>query len=92
MKIFTRALTAVLLMTGAIGTAQAQEGPTTKLKTKDRQDEYTLPKWGIKTNLLYDATATFNLGVEFRTGRRTSIDIPVSYNAWKPPDAKINST
>ncbi|MDR0333656.1 MAG: DUF3575 domain-containing protein [Dysgonamonadaceae bacterium] len=41
-----------------------------------------LPSWGIKTNLLYDATATFNLGVEFRTGARTSLDIPFSYNPF----------
>jgi outer membrane protein OmpA-like peptidoglycan-associated protein len=37
----------------------------------------------IKTNLLYDATATVNLGVELRTGGRTSLDIPVSYNPWE---------
>ena len=39
--------------------------------------------WALKTNLLYDATATVNLGVEFRTGGHTSIDFPVSYNPWK---------
>ena len=36
----------------------------------------------LKTNLLYDATGTFNLGLEFRTGERTSIDIPVNWNPW----------
>ena len=44
--------------------------------------EMTLPFMGIKTNLLYDATATFNLGLEFRTGWHTSLDIPVNYNPW----------
>ncbi len=42
----------------------------------------SVPGWNIKTNLLYDATATINLGAEFRTGERTSFDIPVSYNPW----------
>jgi hypothetical protein len=37
---------------------------------------------GIKTNLLYDATSTINLGFEFRTGGRTSIDLPFNYNPW----------
>ena len=43
---------------------------------------------GIKTNLLYDATTTFNLGLEFRTGAKTSFDIPVSYNPWTFSDNK----
>ncbi len=34
----------------------------------------------IKTNLLYDATATLNFGIEFRTGNRTSIDVPLNIN------------
>ncbi len=50
------------------------------------QNEGTpLPRWNVKTNLLYDATATVNLGVEVRTGRRTSLDIPFNYNAWTVP-------
>lgn len=36
----------------------------------------------IKSNLLYDATATANLGVEFGVGERTTIDISGNYNAW----------
>ena len=39
------------------------------------------PAVGIKTNLLYDATSTLNLGVEFRTGRRTSFDMSAN---WPP--------
>ncbi|MDR2911002.1 MAG: DUF3575 domain-containing protein [Bacteroidales bacterium] len=45
-------------------------------------NEQTLPLWNIKTNLLYDATATFNLGLEFRIGERLSFDLPFNYNAW----------
>ncbi|NDV82361.1 DUF3575 domain-containing protein [Bacteroides sp. 51] len=37
---------------------------------------------GLKTNLLYDATGTFNLGLEFRTGERTSFELPVNWNPW----------
>lgn len=39
-------------------------------------------KVGIKTNLLYDATATINLGVEFGLGERTTLDISGNYNGW----------
>ena len=46
------------------------------------EQESIRPAWNIKTNLLYDATATLNLGVEFRTGERTSFDLPVNYNPW----------
>ncbi len=37
---------------------------------------------GIKTNILYDATATFNLGAEIGLGKRTSLDISGNYNPW----------
>ncbi len=36
----------------------------------------------IKTNLLYDATATVNLGAEIGLGKRTTLDISGNYNAW----------
>jgi len=49
---------------------------------KNERGEMTLPHWGIKSNLLYDATTTMNLGIEFRTGAKTSFDIPLSYNPW----------
>ncbi len=40
------------------------------------------PAWAIKSNLLYDAATTINLGFEFRTGRKWSLDLPVSFNPW----------
>lgn len=46
------------------------------------QEEKQIPSVGIKTNLLYDATSTFNLGIEFRTGRKTSLDISGNWNPW----------
>ena len=42
----------------------------------------------IKTNLLHDATASMNLGLEFRTGGHTSFDLPVTYNPWRFSDNK----
>ncbi len=42
----------------------------------------------IKTNLLYDATATINLGVEFALGRNTTLDISGNYNAWYTDKSK----
>lgn len=37
---------------------------------------------GIKSNLLYDATTTLNVGVEIATGSRTSLDLSGNYNPW----------
>ena len=38
---------------------------------------------GLKTNLLYDATATVNLGVEFPIAKKWSIDVSGDLNGWK---------
>ena len=46
------------------------------------KESMTLPYLSIKSNLLYDATASMNLGIEFRTGKKTSFEIPISYNPW----------
>lgn len=56
----------LLFATGVSAQAQAQE----------------LPRWNIKTNLLWDATATLNIGAELPTGGHMSIDLPLNYNAW----------
>ncbi|MDR2815325.1 MAG: DUF3575 domain-containing protein [Proteiniphilum sp.] len=40
------------------------------------------PRIGVKTNLLWDATSTANLGIEVRLSRRYTVDLPVNYNAW----------
>lgn len=39
-------------------------------------------KWSIKTNLLYDATLTVNLGVEYLISDKYSIDVPINWNSW----------
>lgn len=51
-----------------------------------RVQEKTTPTVGIKTNLLYDATATINLGVEFKVGRQLTLDVPVNYNPFSFKD------
>lgn len=42
----------------------------------------------IKTNVLYDATATINLGVEVQVAPRWSLDLSGNLNAWTLPDEK----
>ena len=41
------------------------------------------PVFDLKTNLLYDLTATVNLALEFPLWSKISLDIPVNYNGWK---------
>ena len=40
-------------------------------------------EFAIKTNLLYDATLTANLGVEFQVAPKWTVDISGNLNAWK---------
>lgn len=42
----------------------------------------------LKTNLLYDATATINLGAEWAWDEHRSLDISGNYNGWKLGDRK----
>ena len=45
-------------------------------------DRAYLPKVGVKTNLLYLATTTPNLAVEFGLARRWTLDIAAGLNPW----------
>lgn len=45
-------------------------------------------RFGIKSNLLYDATLTINLGLEFLISPRMTFDFPVNYNGWTFSDNK----
>lgn len=45
-------------------------------------------KWAVKSNLLYDATTTINLGAELKLGKRTTLDMPFSLNPWTFSDSK----
>jgi hypothetical protein len=37
----------------------------------------------VKSNLLYDATATINIGLEVGMSPRWTLDLPVNYNPWE---------
>ena len=45
-------------------------------------------KIALKSNLLYDATTTMNLGLEFGLARKWTLDVPVNYNPWKPDNGR----
>jgi hypothetical protein len=47
-----------------------------------RDSKQTTPSLAIKTNILYDATMSINLGAEFKVGRRWTLEIPATYNPW----------
>jgi hypothetical protein len=45
--------------------------------------------FAIKTNILYDATTTLNLGVEFGLAPKWTMDISGNYNPWNLPSGKL---
>jgi len=46
-------------------------------------------KIAIKSNIVYDATATLNLGAEYAINKKMSIDLSGNYNGW---DVKSDGT
>lgn len=42
----------------------------------------------VKTNLLYDATLTVNLGAEMAVAPKWSVDLSANYNGWTLSDSK----
>ena len=44
--------------------------------------------WAVKTNLLYDATATINLGAEIGLAPKWTLDLSANYNGWTFNDNK----
>ncbi len=71
-------ISALLIMSMSVVSANAQErsGGNTEKETD-------LPRFNIKTNLLYDLTTTLNLGFEFRINERFSLDVPFNYNPFQ---------
>ena len=53
------------------------------LHAQVQQNETYLPKFAIKTNALYLATTTPNLGIEFAMAKKLTFDISANYNPWK---------
>jgi len=41
-----------------------------------------IPSVAINSNLLYDATASMNLGMEFKLSNTSTLKLPVTYNPW----------
>lgn len=52
-------------------------------------NEVKAQSFGIKTNLLYDATTTLNLGVEVGLAPKWTLDISGNYNPWDLASGKI---
>ena len=46
--------------------------------------------FAVKTNLLYDATATVNVGAEVGLAPRWTFDLSGNYNAWSIGERKLN--
>ncbi len=77
----------LVLLTGLLLAAGASHAQTASFGARegetDRREFLTgSPKIALKSNLLYDATATINVGAEFGLGRRLTLDFPISYNPW----------
>lgn len=77
-----------LMATGAM--AQNQQSQDCELEQSNCCADTTqyVPTVAIKTNLLYDATATINLGVEFAVADQMTVDISGNYNAWYTDKSK----
>lgn len=48
----------------------------------------TYPIIAVKSNLLYDATTTLNVGAEFGLGKKTTLEVPFNLNPWTFSDNK----
>ncbi|MDR0891155.1 MAG: DUF3575 domain-containing protein [Mediterranea sp.] len=80
MRTTTCRLFCICFLLWAIGLrGQAQE-VTDALGQK--RNLFATPSWVVKTNLLYDATTTFNLGMELKVGKRYTFDLSANYNPW----------
>lgn len=72
--------TLILSLLLSMGMTHAQESQdNTKLKGNNNASPST---WTAKTNQLYNATHTLNLGVETRLYEKYSLDICVNWNPW----------
>ena len=45
-------------------------------------------EFAVKSNLLYDATSTINLGVEYGLSPRWTLDVSGNYSAWTFSDSE----
>ena len=64
----------------------------TSIHAQVQRNETYLPKFAIKTNALYWATSTPNLGIEVGLAKKLTLDISGNYNPWKFGDARFART
>ena len=55
----------------------------TSIHAQVQRNETYLPKFAIKTNALYWATSTPNVGIEVGLAKKLTLDISGNYNPWK---------
>lgn len=53
-----------------------------RMEAQELRDKNLPEKWNIKSNLLYDATGTLNLGAEISLSDKWSFDLSGNYNGW----------
>lgn len=70
MKTIKFLLLAILMLTCAIG-------------MHGQEKNYYMPKFAIKTNALYWATTTANLGFEVGLSKKLTLDVSGNYNPWE---------
>lgn len=56
---------------------------TTNAHAQELGSKTYLPKFAIKTNALYLATSTLNLGFEVGLSKKISLDVSGNYNPWE---------
>ena len=78
----------IMLLVAAQYVSQAQETsqPAQQQTPQAQPETPALPKAAFKTNVIYDATATINLGVEFALAPKTTMDISGDLHPWVLPN------
>ena len=61
---------------------------TYTISTYGQDKSHYMPKFAIKTNALYWATTTANLGFEVGLSKKLTLDVSGNYNPWKFSDHK----
>lgn len=77
-----------MLLVAAQYASQAQETsqPAQQQTPQAQPETPALPKAALKTNVIYDATATINLGVEFALAPKMTMDISGDLHPWVLPN------
>lgn len=70
------------------GNRERVQYPSDRLRYPSARTGNGLGGVALKTNLLYAATLTANLGLEFGLGRKTTLDISGGYNFYDPASGK----